>query len=140
MKKKNLLLVCSLCLITICFLSFPPVATSGGVMKAVGGVAKAALPMVGAALGGEDEGLLKDIVSGNTEGKLYELEVVAPGRLTRHGFKNVKRGDVIYLQILNYDEDIFEICTDLRMECATFQLNDKGRMIHIEIPGVERME
>jgi hypothetical protein len=78
--------------------------------------------------------LENDVLCGETAGKIYELEVISPHKLEKNGFQDLKRGDVIYLQILDYDEAIFQICNERRLQCATFSLDERGRMVRVDTP------
>ncbi len=145
MRKKALLFACFFGLVVICCMSFPSPSESGQVLNVVFDKAKDAVTGIVGAVDAKG-GLINAIIcrdcwnqneTENTDNNFYPLEVVAPGRLISQGFRDVKRGDVIYLQILNYNENIFQICTE-REECATFALDDKGRMIRIEyVPGTK---
>jgi hypothetical protein len=136
MRKRNLLFVCFLGFVVTCFMSFPPASKGGAIGEELSEMFnKAASTVTGAIAKGAE--LVKDVANKATDGKVYTLVVVAPGRLIKHGFKDLKQGDEIHLQIFNYDENIFEICTERRLQCATFQLDDQGKMTLIDVPVVK---
>ncbi len=144
MRQKGLLYACFFGLVVICCMSFPSPSESGPVMNGVFDKAKDALSGV---LGAVDQKgdlisaiICRDCRNPNqtdyTDNNFYPLVVVAPGKLISQGFSDVKRGDVIYLQILDYEKGTFQICTE-REECATFGLDDKGRMFRIDVTGTK---